>query len=142
MMQYPFFKSDQRAFTLIELLVVIVIIGLLVAYIAPRFFGQLSNSEQKVAKAQIESIGRALNTYRMDVGHYPSQTLGLSSLQINVENNPKWNGPYLEKDIPLDPWGNPYQYILVANQDIFQLVSFGKDGKQGGEGVASDITYR
>lgn len=136
------FIKDNFGFTLIELLVVIVIIGLLVAYIAPRFFGQLDNSEQKTAKAQIESIGRALDAYRIDTGNYPSQSVGLAALQNNLENNPKWNGPYVQKDIPHDPWGKPYQYSLEPSEEFFQIVSFGKDGKQGGDGSASDITYR
>lgn len=135
-------KLHKAGFTLIELLVVIVIIGLLVAYIAPRFFGQLSNSEQKTAKAQIESLGRALDAYRIDTGSYPSQASGLQALQTNVENKPKWNGPYLQKATPNDPWGHPYQYTLETTQDAFQLTSYGKDGQQGGEGPNSDITYR
>lgn len=114
----------------------------MVAYIAPRFFGQLSNSEQKTAKAQIESIGRALDAYRIDVGNYPNQSAGLGALQTNLENNPKWNGPYLQKTTPNDPWGNPYQYTLETSEEAFQITSFGKDGRQGGEGAASDITYR
>lgn len=136
------FRDNNFGFTLIELLVVIVIIGLLVAYIAPRFFGQLDNSEQKTAKAQIESIGRALDAYRIDIGNYPSQSVGLVALQNNLENNPRWNGPYMQKSIPYDPWGNPYQYSLETSQGFFQIISFGKDGKQGGDGPASDITYR
>lgn len=136
------FIKDNFGFTLIELLVVIVIIGLLVAYIAPRFFGQLDNSEQKTAKAQIESIGRALDAYRIDTGNYPSQSIGLAALQNNLESSPKWNGPYVQKDIPHDPWGNPYQYSLEPSEEFFQIVSFGKDGKQGGDGSASDITYQ
>lgn len=135
-------KSNKAGFTLIELLVVIVIIGLLVAYIAPRFFGQLNNSEQKTAKAQIESIGRALDAYRIDTGNYPNQSAGLQALQTNLENNAKWNGPYLQKATPNDPWGHPYQYTLDASHDAFQLTSFGKDGQQGGEGPASDINYK
>lgn len=135
-------RHKNLGFTLIELLVVIVIIGLLVAYIAPRFFGQLNNSEQKTAKAQIESIGRALDAYRIDVGNYPNQSVGLGVLQTNLENSPKWNGPYLQKATPNDPWGKPYQYTLEASQEAFQITSFGKDGRQGGEGTASDITYR
>lgn len=135
-------KKKHLGFTLIELLVVIVIIGLLVAYIAPRFFGQLNNSEQKTAKAQIESIGRALDAYRIDVGSYPNQSVGIGALQTNLENSAKWNGPYLQKATPNDPWGNPYQYTLESSQEAFQITSFGKDGRPGGEGVASDITYR
>lgn len=135
-------QQKNSGFTLMELLVVIVIIGLLVAYIAPRYFGQLNNSEQQTTKAQIESLARALDSYRVDLGHYPAQSIGLEALNQNIENSDKWKGPYLQKEVPKDPWGGQYQYQLDNNNDQFQLLSFGKDGQLGGEDVNSDIRYR
>lgn len=98
-----------RGFTLLELLVVIVIIGLLAGYVGPKYFAQVGKSEVKVAKAQIDAFEKALDTYRLDVGRYPSTEQGLAALETRPNNEPRWQGPYLKKAIPLDPWGKPYQ---------------------------------
>lgn len=129
-------------FTLLELLVVIVIIGLLAAYVGPRYFAQLGKSERGVAKAQIEGLGRALDAYRLDVGHYPSSERGLNELNVKPAEASKWNGPYLQKAIPPDPWGNPYVYRMPGKEGDFDLLSYGKDGQPGGEGDAADVSYR
>src|SRR4051812_4724537 len=97
-------------FTLLELLVVIVIIGLLAAYVGPKYFAQLGKSEVTVAKAQIEAFEKALDTYRLDVGHYPTTEEGLAALLVKPASATKWNGPYLKKEVPPDPWGRPYLY--------------------------------
>ena len=99
-------RSEAAGFTLIELLVVVVIIGLLAGFVAPRYFSQVGKSEVAVAKAQIDALGKALDTYRLDTGHYPSSELGLSALVERPSSEPKWAGPYLRKDVPLDPWGS------------------------------------
>lgn len=131
-----------RGFTLLELLVVIVIIGLLAAYVGPRYFAQLGKSERGTAKAQIEGLGKALDAYRLDTGRYPSTEQGLNALVVRPQDEPKWTGPYLQKAVPLDPWGKPYVYRSPGQSDDFDLSSLGKDGQPGGEGDAADVSYR
>lgn len=135
--------SASAGFTLLELLVVIVIIGLLAAYVGPRYFAQLGKSETKTAKAQIEAFGKALDTYRLDTGHYPNTEQGLAALTTKPSDETKWAGPYLAKAVPNDPWGKSYVYRAPGqNGNEFDLLSYGKDGQPGGEGDAADISYR
>jgi general secretion pathway protein G len=131
--------ATARGFTLLELLVVMVIIGLLAGYVAPRYFGQIGKSEAKVAKAQLDSLEKALDQYRLDTGHYPSTEIGLTALVTKPASEPKWSGPYLKKAVPLDPWGRAYQYKSPGDHGDFDLISFGKDGQPGGAGEAEDI---
>jgi len=130
-------------FTLLELLVVIVIIGLLAAYVGPKYFAQLGKSEVTIAKAQIEAFEKALDTYRLDVGRYPSTEEGLSAL-VTAPNNAgaKWNGPYLKKGIPPDPWGHAYKYKGPEAGAEFIITSEGRDGQPGGTGEDADINSR
>ena len=128
-----------RGFTLLELLVVIVIIGLLAGYVAPRYFSQVGKSEIQVARAQIESIEKALDQFRLDTRHYPSAEQGLDALVTKPANEPNWSGPYLKKAVPSDPWGRPYVYRIPGEKGEFQLFSFGKDGKAGGSGEDADL---
>ena len=127
-------------FTLLELLVVIVIIGLLAGYVGPKYFGQIGKSEAKVAKAQIDAFEKALDAYRLDVGKYPTTEQGLTALVTRPANEPKWQGPYLRKDVPPDPWGKPYAYKAPGARADYDIVSLGKDGQPGGEGDAADIS--
>ena len=127
-------------FTLLELLVVVAIIGLLAGFVAPRYFGQVGKSEVNVAKAQIDALEKALDQYRLDTGHYPSTEAGLKALLEKPANEPKWSGPYLRKEVPLDPWGKPYLYKIPGEKYEFDLVSYGKDGQPGGTGEAADIS--
>src|SRR6186713_212308 len=129
-------------FTLLELLVVIVIIGLLAAYVGPRYFAQLGKSERGAAKAQIEGLGRALDAYRLDTGHYPSTEQGLGALVVKPNDETKWTGPFLQKAVPPDPWGTPYVYRSPGQGGDFDLLSNGKDGQPGGDGDSADISYR
>src|SRR5512135_3904331 len=99
-----------RGFTLLELLVVMVIIGLLVGYVGPKYFAQIGKSEIKAARAQINALGKALDQFRLDNGHYPSTEEGLAALVEHPANEPKWDGPYLSKAVPPDPGGNPYVF--------------------------------
>lgn len=128
-----------NGFTLLELLVVMVIIGLLAGYVAPRYFGQVGKSEVKVARAQIDALEKALDQYRLDVGHYPTTEQGMTALFTRPGNEPRWQGPYLKKAAPLDPWGNPYFFKQPGDHAEYDLLSYGKDGQPGGTGEAADI---
>lgn len=127
-------------FTLLELLVVMVIIGLLAAYVGPKYFEQIGKSEIKTTMAQMDALGKALDQYRLDVGRYPSSEAGLSALFIKPSNAPKWGGPYLKKNAPPDPWGKPYVYRQPGEHGEYDLLSYGKDSRPGGSGEAADIT--
>ncbi len=129
-----------RGFTLLELLVVMVIIGLLASFVAPRYFGQIGKSEVKLAQAQIDALEKALDQYRLDLGHYPSTEAGLAVLVSKPANEPRWAGPYLRKGVPADPWSRPYIYRHPGQQREYEIVSLGKDGQPGGTGEAADIT--
>lgn len=127
-------------FTLLELLVVMVIIGLLAGYVGPKYFSQVGKSQVKAARTQIDSLEKALDQYRLDTGHYPAMEQGLAALQTRPPNEAKWDGPYLKKDVPTDPWGNPYIYKFPGEHGEYDLVSLGKDGQLGGTGDAADLT--
>lgn len=139
-MLLPFTQQQRLGFTLLELLVVIVIIGLLAAYVGPKYFSQLGKSEVTVARAQIEAFEKALDTYRLDVGRYPSHEEGLGALLTKPESASKWNGPYLKKAVPQDPWGRSYTYRSPGSKGDFEVISYGKDGQAGGDGENADIT--
>ncbi len=132
--------KKQNGFTLLELLVVVAIIGLLVGYVAPRYFGQVGKSEVATAKAQIDALEKALDQYRLDTGHYPATEVGLAALVTKPASEPKWNGAYLKKAVPLDPWNNAYVYKQPGERGDYDLLSYGKDGKPGGAGEDADIT--
>ena len=127
-------------FTLLELLVVLVIIGLLAGYVGPKYFSQIGKSEAKVAKAQIQAFEKALAQYRLDTGRFPTTEQGLNVLVNKPANEPKWDGPYLSKAVPPDPWGNPYAYRSPSQHGDYEIVSLGRDGKPGGTGENADIT--
>jgi general secretion pathway protein G len=132
--------AQARGFTLLELLVVVAIIGVLVGYVAPRYFSQVGKSEVTAVRAQIDGFEKALDTYRLDTGHYPTTEQGLNALVARPPSEPKWNGPYLRKAVPLDPWGNPYRYKSPAERGEYEILSLGKDGQPGGTGESADIT--
>jgi general secretion pathway protein G len=133
-------RSRSPGFTLLELLVVIVIIGLLAAFVAPKYFGQIGRSKMQITKAQIESFDKALDQYRIDTGHYPSSEAGLVALFVQPANEGNWHGPYLKKGLPMDPWGNAYVYKMPGSEGReYELVSYGADGQQGGADESADI---
>jgi general secretion pathway protein G len=122
------------------LLVVIVIIGLLAGLVAPRYFDQVGKSNSKIAKAQIEALGKALDQYRLDVGSYPTTEQGLAALNTRPQNLAKWAGPYLKKAVPADPWDARYIYKSPGDHGEYDLSSLGVDGQPGGTGEAADVT--
>ena len=136
----PRAKSSTSGFTLLELLVVILIIGLLTGIVAPRLLGQISRSEATAARAQIDALDKALQSYRLDTGRFPNTSQGLKALVVAPGDEPRWRGPYLRNDVPPDPWGIAYQYRLPgqAGKD-FDLFSYGRDRTAGGSGDDADI---
>lgn len=133
-------QTCAHGFTLLELLVVIAIIGLLAGLVAPRYFDQVSKSNTKIARAQIDSLEKALDQYRLDVGSYPTSELGLAALNTRPQNLDKWAGPYLKKAVPPDPWGARYLYKSPGDHGDYDLFSLGSDGQAGGTGEAADVT--
>lgn len=130
---------DERGFTLAELMVVVVIIGLLAGIVLPKLFPQLVKGKKAAARAQIESLGMALDNYRLDTGRYPTTQEGLYAL-LNDPGAEGWSGPYLKKKvIPKDPWNHEYNYQFPGAHSDYDLVSYGRDGTPGGEGEDSDI---
>ncbi len=132
--------KNSSGFTLVELLVVMIIIGLLAALVGPRFIRQEEKAKIKATKAQIELLGTALDTFRLDVGRYPSSEEGLQALRQNPGSLERWDGPYLKKEVPLDPWGKAYVYRSPGEHGPYDILSYGADGVSGGEGDNRDIT--
>ena len=132
------YKFKNSGFTLVELLIVMVILGLLASIVAPRMFSKVDSAREGTAKAQMQVIATALDSYRLDIGYYPDI---LNELLQSTKR--QWDGPYFPQKIPLDPWGNEYSYSASseANSDMFVLKSFGRDGKLGGEGEDADVEY-
>jgi len=132
--------TRSRGFTLLELLVVMVIVGLLVGFVGPKYFSQVGKSEIKVARAQIDGLEKALDQYRLDTGQYPSTEQGLGALTQAPSGETRWAGPYLKKAAPPDPWGRAYVYRQPGEHGDYDLYSLGKDGQPGGSAEAADIT--
>ncbi len=141
----PALRRNRPGFTLIEILVVIAVISLLAALVAPNVFRHVGTAKDAAAKSQIEMLGAALDSYRLDNGRYPSTEQGLAALWEAPVTEPRpnnWRGPYLRKTVPNDPWGNPYVYLSPGenSQQGYDLVSYGADGQVGGEGDDADVT--
>jgi general secretion pathway protein G len=132
-------RRREQGFTLVEILVVIIIIGLLAALVGPKLFGKVSSAKLKAAKAQIELFGTALDAYRLDVGRYPTSEEGLKALREKPSGAEQWKGPYLPKEIPVDPWGRAYIYKSPGSFGDYDLISYGLDGAEGGEGENQDV---
>jgi general secretion pathway protein G len=132
-------RTRNQGFTLVELLVVMVIIGLLAALVVPRFVRQEERAKTKAAKAQVELLGTALDTFRLDVGRYPMTQEGLEALRRKPAGVDRWDGPYLNKEVPLDPWGHAYVYQYPGEHGSYDLLSYGADGALGGEGDNRDV---
>ncbi len=135
-------RPSVSGFTLIELMVVMVILGLLASLVLPNFFGQAAKARVKAARVQISSLSTALDTFALDVGSYPSTQDGLDALRQAPSDAKRWDGPYLPKAVPADPWGTAYQYKGPDGDGFYEILSYGADGKSGGEGDAADISSR
>ena len=134
-------RDGQAGFTLVELLVVLVILSLIMGLVGPRVLSYLSDSRVKAAKLQIDSLSAALDLFYLDTGRYPSKSEGLDVLIERKPSVEHWNGPYLQQNaLPLDPWGNPYEYRIPGDKTAYEIVSLGADGREGGTDDASDIT--
>nr|WP_148862892.1 type II secretion system major pseudopilin GspG [Marinobacter fonticola] len=130
-------------FTLIEIMVVMVILGLLVAIVAPNILGRSDQARVTVAQTQMSNIANALDLYRLDNGHYPSTQQGLQALVTKPSGSPEprnWNPDGYLKSVPQDPWDNDYQYISPGVNGPYDLYSYGSDGREGGDGDAADIS--
>ncbi len=127
-------------FTLIELIVVVAIIGLLAGLVVPQFIKQEEKATAKAVKAQIELLGTALDTFRLDVGRYPTSQEGLQALNQKPGGLERWDGPYLKKEVPADPWGKPYVYKSPGEHGPYEILSYGADGAPGGQDNNRDIT--
>jgi general secretion pathway protein G len=131
---------SSAGFTLIELIVVVAIIGLLAGLVVPQFIKQEEKATAKAARAQIELLGTALDTFRLDVGRYPTSQEGLQALNQKPGGADRWEGPYLKKELPNDPWGKPYIYKSPGDHGPYDIVSYGADGVAGGQDNNRDVT--
>jgi len=132
--------NSKKGFTIIELMVVITIIGILASLVAPKFMGKLETAKVKTTKAQLEMFSTALDSFNLDVGRYPTEEEGLKVLWVKNNNIKGYDGPYLPKPVEADAWGNPYHYKTGINDHPYDIVSYGKDGKSGGEDNAKDLS--
>jgi general secretion pathway protein G len=133
-------RKSQRGITLIEMLVVMVIIGLFVGLVSLNLFKQADKAKVTTARTNISTFMQALGLYKLDTGTYPATEQGLQALRVKPEDSPQWAGPYLKNDVPLDPWGRPYQYKYPGEHgEEPDVISLGADGQPGGEGNNADI---
>jgi general secretion pathway protein G len=136
-------RAQRRAFTLIEILVVIAVIAILASLVAPNVFQHVGTARSTTARSQLEMLATALDAYRLDTGRYPTSAQGLAALETlpSIDPPSTWRGPYLRRALPADPWGNPYVYLAPGdvNPTGYDLLSYGADGRPGGEGEDADI---
>jgi len=132
-------RKRTQGFTLIELVVVLTILAMLAALVVPRLFKNVDKSKVNATKAQISNFETALDAYRLDVGSYPTTQQGLEALRTKPVGVEHWDGPYLAKELPMDPWGHPYQYKNPSEHGDYEIVSLGGDGQPGGEGINADV---
>jgi general secretion pathway protein G len=133
-------RKSERGITLIEMMVVVVIIALFAALVGPKMLGQADKAKRTAARVQINSFMTALDAYKLDIGNFPTTDQGFAALRVKPENSTQWAGPYLTQDIPLDPWAHPYLYKYPGDHgDEPDIISYGADGQEGGEGNNADI---
>jgi len=136
-------SRNAAGFTLLEMLVVLVIIGLIAGLVGPQLLGRVDTSKVTAADTQVRMLKGALDTMRLDVGRFPTQEEGLEMLMTAPRDERvarRWRGPYLSETVPVDPWGNPYQYSPDSSVSVI-LYSYGADGRQGGTGVDTDVGF-
>lgn len=133
-------KRKGKGFTLLELLVALVILGLVASVVAPRVMKHVGTSKTRAAALQIEELGTALETYRLELDDYPRTEEGLAALVARPPGRERWNGPYLRKPVvPKDPWGREYRYRHPGEHGAYDLYSLGADDREGGEGESADV---
>jgi len=132
-------NRQESGITLIELLVVMVIISLFATLVGARLFSNVDKARQTTAKVQISEFETVLDLFRLDVGRYPNSSEGLQVLRFDSGGIRNWDGPYLAKNIPLDPWGNPYVYKYPGEHGDFDILCLGADGQTGGDDENLDI---
>lgn len=132
-------RENNRGFTLVELLIVLLIVGLLAALVGPSLYQKVNPAKQSTAQAQIQNFSTALDSFFVDVGRYPTEREGLEALFYKPDGLSRWTGPYVKKEIPLDPWDNPYAYRVPGSHGPYDIISFGADGQEGGEEENRDI---
>jgi general secretion pathway protein G len=145
-MQHMFLRNSRlanRAFTLIEIMVVVIVIAILAAFILPNIAGTPEKARAAKAQGDIADFSTLLEAFKLDLGRYPTQDEGLQALRTPPQSSEadRWKGPYLKKEIPKDPWGNPYVYTVPCPNGIddYGIESLGRDGQPGGEGFDADI---
>jgi general secretion pathway protein G len=140
-MQRPRNRNGEAGITLLELLVVMVIIALFATLVGTRLWRNVATAKATTAKAQIETFENAIEQFRLDAGRLPTQEEGLQSLRLRPPSldESKWKGPYLQKEIPADPWGNAYVYRMPGQHGDYDILSYGRDGREGGEGEDADV---
>ncbi|MSQ47171.1 MAG: type II secretion system protein GspG [Deltaproteobacteria bacterium] len=132
-------NRTEAGFTLIELLVVMAILGMLVALVAPALIGTEAKQRPKIARTQMSELGTALDMFKLDVGRYPNSQEGLQALRQNPGGLARWDGPYLKKDVPVDPWDHVYVYRSPGESGPYDLLSHGADGTSGGSDLNADV---
>ena len=132
-------RINERGVTLIELVVVMVILALFATLVGQQLFSKVGKARQTQARTQIQEFESVLDMFRLDVGRYPTTEEGLQALQVKPASVDNWDGPYLKKDIPLDPWNHAYVYHCPGQHGDYDLVSLGQDGQEGGDGEAADV---
>lgn len=143
-MKYGKWERDharQRGMTLIEILVVLVLIGIVMGIVGSNFIGKGEEAKRKAAKIEIGQISQTLDLYKLETGRYPTTQEGLQALITAPPGVANWNGPYWKKDsVPKDPFGNEYKYIAPGQHGAYDIISYGADGKEGGDGPNKDVT--
>lgn len=143
-MTRPHFRTSRaaaRGMTLIEILVVLVLIGVVLGIVGGNFIGRGEKAKADAAKIEMGQIGQALDLYKLETGRYPTTQEGLQALVSAPTGVTNWNGPYWKKStLPRDPWGNEYRYASPGQAGAFDIVSYGADGREGGEGTNKDIS--